>query len=195
MLNPEDLPAKAVKGGQEHDLWHEEATDRYWKLTKNGVFGLNPGIDLALVSSAEDARRFHLWEATPLQYLERLDLHNLLVPGLNRLEGVIAQPGDLSIVTSQPRFDIIAVTQQEIDDSFASLGFQKVANAAYFRAEDNLGVFDAHDRNVIRVGDTLMPFDVIPCLPEGGFLAFIWDTLAAGHSVRAVRTSRSHPTP
>lgn len=81
LLNPEDLPAKAVKGGQEHDLWHEEATDRYWKLTKNGVFGLNPGIDLALVSSAEDARRFHLWEATPLQYLERLDLHNLLVPG------------------------------------------------------------------------------------------------------------------
>lgn len=195
LLNPEDLPAKAVKGGQEHDLWHEETTDRYWKLTKNGVFGLNPGIDLALVSSAEDARRFHLWEATPLQYLERLDLHNLLVPGLNRLEGVIAQPGDLSIVTSQPRFDIIAVTQQEIDDWFASLGFQKVANAAYFRAEDNLGVFDAHDKNVIRVGDTLMPFDVIPCLPEGGFLDFIRDTLAAGHSVRAVRTTRSHPTP
>jgi hypothetical protein len=52
LLSPEDLPSKAVKGGQEHDLWHEETTDRYWKLTKNGVFGLNPGIDLALVSSA-----------------------------------------------------------------------------------------------------------------------------------------------
>jgi len=195
LLNPEDLPSKAVKGGQEHDLWHEETTDRYWKLTKNGVFGLNPGIDLALVSSAEDARRFHLWEATPLQYLERLDLHNLLVPGLNRLEGVISQPGDLSIVTSQPRFDIIAVTQQEIDDWFASLGFHKVANAAYFRPEDNLGVFDAHDKNVIRAGDTLMPFDVIPCLPEGGFLDFIRDTLAAGHSLRAVRTTRSQTNP
>lgn len=54
MLNPEDLPSKAVKGGQEHDLWHEETTDRYWKLTKNGVFGLSPGVEMALVSSAED---------------------------------------------------------------------------------------------------------------------------------------------
>jgi hypothetical protein len=193
LLNPHDLPAKAVKGGQEHDLWHEEATDRYWKLTKNRVFGLNPGIELALVSSAEDARRFHLWEATPLQYLERLDLHNLLVPGLNRLEGIIAQPGDLSIVTSQPRFDIVAVTQQEIDDWFASLGFQKVTTAAYYRADDNLGVFDAHDKNVIRAGDTLMPCDVIPCQPDGGFLDFIRDTLAGGHSLRAVRTTHTSP--
>jgi hypothetical protein len=191
LLNPEDLPSKVVKGGQEHDLWHDETTDRYWKLTKNGIFGLSPGIELALVSSAEDARRFHLWEATPLQYLERLELHNLLVPGLNRLEGVISQPGDLSIVTSQPRFDIVAVTQSEIDDWFASLGFQKVANAAYFRTADNLGVFDAHDKNVIRAGVTLMPFDVIPCLPEGGFLDFIRDTLSAGHSLRAVRSTRS----
>lgn len=195
LLNSDDLPAKAVKGGQEHDLWHDEATDRYWKLTKNRVFGLNPGIELALVSSAEDARRFHLWEATPLQYLERLELHNLLVPGLNLLEGVIAQPGDLSIVTSQPRFDIVAVTQQEIDDWFASLGFQKVAEAAYFRAEDNLGIFDAHDKNVIRTGDTLMPFDVIPCLPDGGFLDFIQDTLAAGNTLRTVRSTRSHSKP
>jgi len=95
LLSADDLPSKAVKGGQEHDIWHEEASDRYWKLTRNKVFGLSPGIELALVSSSQDARRFHLWEATPFQYLERLRLHNILVPGLNTLEGVIAQPGDL----------------------------------------------------------------------------------------------------
>jgi len=27
LLNPEDLPSKAVKGGQEHDLWHEVDAD------------------------------------------------------------------------------------------------------------------------------------------------------------------------
>ena len=32
------------------------------------------------------------------------------------------------------------------------------------------------------------PFDVIPCHPAGGFLAFIEATLAAGHTLRAVRT-------
>jgi Serine/Threonine/Tyrosine Kinase found in polyvalent proteins len=188
LLTPEHLPAKTVRGGQEHDLFHDTARDRYYKVTRDGVFGLSPGIELALVSSSQDARRFHLWEATPLEYLERLDLHNQLVPDINRLEGILSQPdGDLAIVTSQPRFDIVPVTEAEIDAWFAAQGFRKVTHSAYYREEDNLGVFDAHDKNVIRAGDTLVPFDVIPCRPAGGFQQFIADTLAAGHSIHAVR--------
>lgn len=189
LLNPADLPSKALKGGQEHELWHNEATDRYWKLTRGGIFGLQPGIELALVSSDQDARNFHLWEATPIEYLERLALHNLLAPGLNELEGIIVQEDDLSIVTSQPRFDLVPVTEAEIDAWFAALDFSKVTHSAYYRADDNLGVFDAHDKNLVRAGDTLIPFDIIPCRPSGGFLQFIHDTLAAGHHLTAVRTT------
>ena len=189
MLRSSDLPEKSVRGGQEHDLFHDTATDRYFKITRNGVFGLSPGIELALVSSSQDARRFHLWEASPLEYLERLHLQNQLVPGLNSFEGIIVQPGDdMAIVTSQPRFDIIPVTTAEIDLWFASLGFTKITAAAYYRPEDNLGVFDAHDKNLVRAGEVLIPFDVIPCHPAGGFLDFIAETLAAGHSIHAVRT-------
>lgn len=188
LLSQSDLPPKVVRGGQEHDVYHDEASDRYFKVTRDGVFGFSPGIELALVSSSEDARRFHLWHAAPIEYLERLLLQNELVPGLNRLEGVIDQGDDLSIVTSQPRFDIVAVTQEEIDAWFASLGFEKVTACGYYRAEDNLGVFDAHAKNLVRFEDTLIPFDVIPCRPEGGFLQFIADTLAAGHTLYAVRT-------
>ncbi len=106
------------------------------------------------------------------------------------LEGIIAQdaPRDLAIVTSQPRFDIVPVSTPEIDACFAGLGFQKVTDSAYYRAEDNLGVFDAHDKNLVRAGDDLIPFDVIPCHPGGGFLQFIQDTVSAGHQLRAVRT-------
>ncbi len=194
MLSASDLPAKVIKGGQEHDLFHEESSNRYFKVTRNGVFGLSPGIELALVSSSQDARRFHLWEASPLEYLERLHLQNLLVPGLNTLEGLIVQPGDeMAIVTSQPRFDIVPVTTAEIDVWFASLGFEKIADSSYCRAEDNLGVFDAHDKNLVRAdAEVLIPFDVIPCHPAGGFLTFIEETLAAGHSLRAVRTVTTH---
>ena len=195
LLNPADLPKKVIRGGQEHELFHDEATDRYLKVTRNGVFGLSPGIELALVSSAQDARRFHLWEATPIEYLERLALQNLLVPGLNRLEGIIHQSnGDLAIVTSQPRFEIIPVSVPEIDAWFAAFGFEKITDSAYYRIADNLGVFDAHDKNLVRAGEDLIPFDVIPCRPAGGFLTFIEETLAAGHSLRAVRcvTTRSH---
>lgn len=146
-------------------------------------------MDLALVSSDMEARRFQLWEATPIEYLERLLLQNELVLGLNRLEGVIDQgEADLAIVASQPRFDIVPVTLAEIDAWFSAQGFQKVTPCGYYRAQDNLGVFDAHAKNLVRFEDTLIPFVVIPCRPAGGFLQFIGDTLAAGHSLTAVRT-------
>lgn len=194
LLTAEDLPQTVLRGGQEHDLFHDLATDRYIKVTRHGVFGLSPGIELDLVSSGQDGRRFHLWEATPLEYLVRLALHNVLVPGLNCLEGVLSQvDGDLAIVTSQPRFDKVPVTQSEIDGWFASQGFRRVTSCGYYREEDNLGVFDAHDRNVLRAVDTLVPFDVIPCQPSGGFLQFIADTLSAGHFVEAVRTVTTAP--
>ena len=191
LLKSEDYIPRLERGGQEHD-WFQDG-ERVIKITRNGVFGFSPGIELALVSSSQDARRFHLWEASPLEYLERLHLQNQLVPGLNSLEGIIVQPGDdMSIVTSQPRFDIIPVTTAEIDAWFASLGFGKITSAAYYRPEDNLGVFDAHDKNLVRAGDLLIPFDVIPCHPAGGFLDFIAETLAAGHSLYAVRTVSTH---
>lgn len=193
LLNPDRIVPRLERGGQEHD-WFREG-ERVFKVTRDGIFGLSPGIDLALVSSGQDARRFHLWEATPLEYLERLHLQNQLVPGLNHLEGILDQGDDLAVVTSQPRFDLVPVTQPEIDAWFARLGFEKVTECGYYRAEDNLGIFDAHTKNLVRFEDDLIPFDVIPCRPAGGFLQFIADTLAAGHTVRAVRTVTTTPRP
>lgn len=194
LLTLDKLPTVAVRGGQEHDLFHDTATDRYFKVTRGGIFGLSPGIELALVSSSQDARRFHLWEATPLEYLERIALVNELVPDLNRLEGILTQAdGDLAIVTSQPRFDIVAVTEAEIDAWFATQGFQRITSSGYYRVADNLGVFDAHDKNVVRAGELLVPFDVIPCHPAGGFLDFINETLQAGHTLKAERTISATP--
>ena len=176
------------RGGQEHDIYDPPNGDRIFKLTRDGIFGLTPGIDLALVASGEEARRFHLWEASPIDYLERLHLQNESTPGLNRLEGFLFDGDELSILTSQPRFEIHPVSQDEIDHWFESLGFKKITNAAYYREADNLGIFDAHDRNVVRAGDTLVPFDIIPCHPMEGFLDFIRDSLEAGSTLTAVRT-------
>ena len=92
------------------------------------------------------------------------------------------------MVTSQPRFEIVPVTQAEIDGWFQAQGFEKITACGYYRAEDNLGVFDAHAKNLVRFEDTLIPFDVIPCRPDGGFLKFIADTLAEGQTLSAVRT-------
>ena len=60
-----------------------------------------------------------------------------LPPESRRLEGVLALENDLAICISQPRLDLIAVTQAEIDGWFVAQGFQIVTTAAYYRAEDN----------------------------------------------------------
>ena len=192
LLDAEIIVPRLGRGGQEHDIFREG--ERVFKVTRSGMFGLSPGMDIALVSSGDEARRFQLWEATPLEYLERLHLHNLLVPGLNVLEGVLLQPdGDMAMVTSQPRFDIVPVTEAEIDAWFIAQGFAKIAESACYREADNLGIFDAHDKNVIRAGELLVPFDVIPCRPEGGFLKFIADTIQAGQTVKSKRTVTTTP--
>ena len=192
LLDAEEYASRALRGGQEHDVIFEE--DRCIKITRDGVFGLAPGIELALVAKGAEARRFHLWEATPLQYLERLFLQNELTPGLNQLLGVLVQPGEISLVISQPRFDLNPATQAEIDAWFQGQGFARVTTAAYYREEDNLGIFDAHDKNVVKATfdpSILIPFDVIPVRPDGGFLDFIRDTLRAGDGLVVVRTTHS----
>ena len=193
-LDSEPILPLLKRGGQEHDYFLDEENDRCIKLTRSGVFGLMPGIDLTLVPSDQDARRFHLWEASPFEYLERLRLQNLITPGINRLEGIVVQDDDLAICISQPRLEIIPVTQEEIDAWFVSLGFEIVTSAAYYRREDNLGIFDAHDKNVVRspVDSTvLIPFDVIPVQPDGGFLDFIQATIDAGGTLQVVRTAHT----
>ena len=193
-LDPDAILPLLKKGGQEHDYFYQGEHERCVKVTREAVFGLTPGIDLALVAANQDARRFQLWEASPVQYLERLRLQNLITPGLNRLEGVFHQNEDLAIVISQPRFDLNYVTQTEIDTWFETQDFNIITKSAYYRAEDNLAIFDAHDRNIVRSTldpSILIPFDIIPVQPDGGFLTFIEDTLAEGYTLETVRSSRT----
>ncbi|MFT5192747.1 MAG: hypothetical protein ACI9DF_005855 [Verrucomicrobiales bacterium] len=67
LLDANEYASRLQRGGQEHDVFIEG--DRYIKATRNDVFGFMPGIELGLVSSSQDARRFHLWEASPYRYL------------------------------------------------------------------------------------------------------------------------------
>lgn len=52
----------------------------------------------------------------------------------------------------------------------------------------SLGLLLKYAKNLVRFEDTLIPFDVIPWRPDGGFPKFIADTLAEGQTLSAVRT-------
>jgi hypothetical protein len=86
ILNCASLPQRIVRGGQEHDIFHDEREDRYFKVTRDGLFGLTPGIELALVSSDRDPRRFHLWEASPIKAVFR-ESEFLITNGFTRYVG------------------------------------------------------------------------------------------------------------
>ena len=191
LLNAEDIFPFTVKGGMEHDLLHPLRDGRLWKATKYNYFGLTPGLELDLVPSGADARRFHLWESGIYHYLERLTLQNELFGQINRLEGFVISDKVITAVTSQPSYRLEPMTQSQIDEWFVGQRFVPITTAAYYRAEDNVAVFDAHDKNVAWNGSAVVPFDVIPCRPEGGFLEFIEKTLQAGESLCAVRTTRT----
>ena len=191
LLNGDTIFGRVRKGGQEHDLVYPLIDGRVWKVTKNGYFGLTPGIELDLVPSGMDGRRFHLWESGIYSYLDRLVLQNELFGPINRLEGVCVQGDETALVISQPCYDLSQVTQLQIDTFFSSKGFTKIASSAYYRKEDNIAIFDAHDKNVTWDGKDFVPFDVNPTRPEGGFLEFIEKITEAGDTVMARRTSRT----
>jgi hypothetical protein len=129
------------------------------------------------------------------------DAADLILAALDQLRGVHETSG------SPPRPPTLACQKENLrqwadrlglllNNWFASLGFVKITDAAYYRAEDNLGVFDAHDKNLVRADeDVLVPFDVIPCHPAGGFLAFIEEAHTAGHTLRAIRAVTTHRQP
>ena len=191
LLNAESIFPYTTKGGMEHDLLKPLCEGRLWKVTKKGYFGFMPGLELELVPQGEDGRRFHLWESGIYHYLERLVLQNTLFGLINRLEGFVANTSELIAVISQPAYDLIAVTQNQIDQWFLTQGFERIADASFYRRADNIAIFDAHDKNVTWDGESMVPFDVIPCRPDGGFLDFIEKVLAEGQQLQTRRINRT----
>lgn len=114
---------------------------------------------------------FGVFPALPSQYFERLILSNQLYPGLNSLEGFCDWEDRFCIVTSQPFIAGRNATSLEIGAFMRSRGFTHLCEATWFRAEDDLAIFDVGGSNffVGECGD-LVPIDVIPVVASGNLL-------------------------
>lgn len=96
--------------------------------------------------------------ASPLKYVERLALQNMLFGDEIRIEGVAFDESQIEIITTQPW--IVASPRQplpsqtEIDTYFSILGFRKAELIPdvplFFHPELGILVADAHDRNILR---------------------------------------------
>lgn len=101
--------------------------------------------------------------ATPLQYLDRLEMHNRCFGRSVDFLGLVRLKGGLSIVTSQIFLSGGKPSIAQIASFMGEHGFRKLADEnAYCRPDDKLAVFDAHARNYALVEGVPVPFDVIP---------------------------------
>ncbi len=104
-----------------------------------------------------------LMPATPLEYLDRLALHNELFGRSVEFLGLVQSRGGYSLVTSQIFLRGSKPTVDDIARLMAAYDFQKLRGEnAYFRPNDRLAVFDAHARNYVLTDGVPVPFDVIP---------------------------------
>src|SRR5690606_7453973 len=100
--------------------------------------------------------------ATPAEYLDRLDLQNLIFNDDIRLERVVLKSGKPIIVTSQPAIKGIATPQAALDELMAGKGYEKLANGAYYDEHRGLLMFDLFPRNAIQAANGLIfPIDPV----------------------------------
>jgi len=166
---------EAQCGGAEHFIQHAAGDERLVKVTYPGEYGLRMRLVLpagTMPDRLSDA--IGLGPATPLQYLDRLALHNDLFGDDVEFLGLVRQRGRLSMVISQIFLRGEKPEIPQIESFMADNGFRKAGGEnVYFRTEDRLAVFDAHARNFVLTEGVPVPFDVIPQYVSGRMEALL----------------------
>ena len=145
------LPPEFGRGG-EHLVYFHKRTQRYIKAT---LLERQLGYGIALGSLTRGA--------TPSEYLDRLDLQNLIFHDDIRLERVVANSGKPIIITSQPFIMGVAATAAALDELMLVVkGYEKLTDGAYYSEREGLLVFDLLPRNAILAADgQIYPIDPV----------------------------------
>ena len=155
-------------GGVEHDVFHDDASNRWVKLTMPGKGGKevharqeSMGVPPTLITE----------DALPSTYLRRLHLANAKLGDGFCLHGVIDGPQGPRIVVSQPHVRGEHTTPAEIAWHFTKAGFQKINAKTFYHVGENLLVSDAHIANILKTAEgECVPFDVGVQQPWGALL-------------------------
>ncbi len=148
-------------GGVEHEVFLDDATGRWLKMTMPG----KAGKELHAREESLGVRPVLLTEdALPAAYLRRLRLANWKLGDDFWLHGVIAHPAGPRMVVSQRDIDGEPATPEDIARHFVTAGYRQINAKTFYQPEKNLLVSDAHTANVFRTPLGVAPFDV--CVQE-----------------------------
>jgi hypothetical protein len=118
----------------------------------------------------EDEPYIGMGDATPFEYLERLDLQNKAFEDDIRLEGCAIEEDGLTVITSQRVIKGRAPRPAEILPAMSKLNFERIpgipANSedcfSFHRRRDRIAAFDAHAGNFVVIASGLViPIDLV----------------------------------
>jgi hypothetical protein len=144
------LPPEYTRGG-EHYVFYQRRRRRYLKAT---LPHRHKGFGIALGSFVHGA--------TPSEYLDRLDLQNLIFEDDILLESIVVKDEKAMIVTSQPAIKGLPPSQEALDELMKGKGYELLAEGAYYDERRGLRIFDLFPRNAIQVANgAVYPFDPV----------------------------------
>ena len=144
-------------GGVEHDVFHDQSTGRWVKITRPGKGGKEmrawlerTGVRPTLATE----------DASPAAYLRRHTQAHSKLGADFWLHGIIDAPGGPRCVVSQRDVGGEPATPEEIARHFVTAGFVQVNAKTFYHPRANLLVSDAHRANVFKTSMGIVPFDV-----------------------------------
>jgi len=185
----------------EHHVYFDLERERYFKIT-HGVDAASAGFALTVDTDFRIGKRTQryiavpwLREATPLEYLARLQLFNLIFQDDIEIEGVIVEEGKQAFVVSQRYINGgNPATDAEVADFMARRGFVLLPgvtlgrgkSASYLHAGEAIAVFDTHGQNFLVSGPEITPIDALILRAGEDLLAY----LSMSPAERAAETGR-----
>lgn len=157
----------AALGGVEHEVFLDDPSGRWLKLTMPG----RGGKELHARETRLGVRPTLITEdALIADYLHRLRLANERLGDDFWLHGVIPHPDGPRLVVSQRHIKGDSAHPDEITAHFAEAGYHQVNAKTFYQPQKNLLVSDAHVGNVLRTSEGIAPFDVCVQQPRDALL-------------------------
>ena len=153
-------------GGVEHDVFHDEVTGRWLKITKPNKCGMATMVHGEEVMGVPSA--LSLQDALPAVYLERLRLANTNFGDNLCLHGVIIAGDGPRVVISQSHVLGESASPGQIAEYFKAAGFAAVKEKTFYNDKENLLISDAHSGNMLRnSAGFVVAIDMIVQRPQG----------------------------
>lgn len=115
-----------------------------------------------------------LGPATPLEYLRRWELSNLIFEDDASVLGIVGHPHGARIVIAQPLVVGARPSLEEIAAFMAAVGFAPAQDSLFFRSDDLILVGDAHPGNFLRNdAGQVFAIDAIPSDARGEVLRVV----------------------